>query len=145
VVVPGAAHGYGGMQGTACLDSMITQFYRQASVAGLDTSCASRVRAPAFVLDIPEPITLAPAALRRFAGVYAGPQPEMEMRVEALDGVLRMRMGDNFTMVASPRSETVFNWEGFPPEFSFTFSPDGRTLTMREPGEPQPLVLTRRP
>ena len=146
VIVPAAAHGYGGMQGTACVDSMIVQFYRQASVRGLDTSCVSRVRPPPFVLDIPEPITLPREALRRLAGVYVNAaRPEREMRVEALDGVLRMRMGDDFTMIASPRTRTVFNWEGFPPEFSFTFSDDGRTLTMREPGEPEPLVLTRRP
>jgi pimeloyl-ACP methyl ester carboxylesterase len=146
VVVPAAAHGYDGMEGSDCVDSLVFQFYRQASVAGLDTACVARVRPPPFVIDIPEPIVVDPAVLRRLAGVYtAAGGPGMEMTVEALDGVLRMRGGDDFTMIASPRSETVFNWEGFPPEFSFTFSADGRTLTMREPGEPQPLVFTRRP
>lgn len=146
VIVPGGGHGFGGMRGTECVDSMVVRFLRQTSLAGLDTACLRNVRPPAFVLEIPEPITLSPAALRRLAGVYtSAARSGREMRVEALDGVLRMRMGENFTMVASPLSPTVFSWEGYPPEFSFTFSDDGRTLTMREPGEPEPLVMTRRP
>jgi hypothetical protein len=47
-------------------------------------------------------------------------------------------------MIASPLSATEFNWEGHPREFSFTFSDDGRTLTMRQPGTP-PIILTRKP
>lgn len=145
VVVPGAGHGYGGMQGSECMDAMITRFLHQASVAGLDTTCVARMRPPPFVIDVPEPVAVDAAVLRRLAGVYAAPQAGRELRVEALEGVLRMQMGPEFTMIASPRSETVFNWEGYPPEFSFTFSADGRTLTVREPGEPEPLVLTRTP
>jgi hypothetical protein len=89
-------------------------------------------------------VAVAQPVLERLAGVYTSEQPSVEVRVEALDGVLRMRIGDDFNMIASPRSATEFGWEGFPPEFSFGFSADGRTLTMREPGD-QPLVLTRRP
>jgi pimeloyl-ACP methyl ester carboxylesterase len=144
-VVPGGGHGFNGMRNTECIDSIQTRFVRQASVQGLDAaSCVASVRPPPFVLDVPEAISLDQAVLERLAGVYTSAQPALEMRVEALQGVLRMRMGDNFNMIASPRSPTEFGWEGFPPAFSFTFSPDGRTLTMREPAE-QPLVLTRRP
>jgi pimeloyl-ACP methyl ester carboxylesterase len=146
VIVPHAGHGYGGLRGTACVDSMVIRFYQQASVRGLDPSaCLAGIRPPPFVIDLPEAVALDPAVLRRLAGVYASTQPALEMRVEALDGVLRMRIGDDFSMIASPLSPTRFSWEGYPPEFSFTFSEGGRTLTMREPGESAPLVFTRRP
>ena len=144
VIVPGGGHGFGGMRGTQCVDSLVIRFLRQTSVRGLDPACVRNVRPPPFVLDLPEPVALDRASLQRLAGVYASTEPAREMRVEALDGVLRMRMGEDFEMIASPLSPTRFNWEGFPPEFSFTFSDDGRTLTMREPAE-EPLVLTRRP
>jgi pimeloyl-ACP methyl ester carboxylesterase len=145
IIVPHAGHGYGGLRGTECVDSMVIRFFHQASVRGLDPApCLRGIRPPPFVLDLPEPVSLDQAVLQRLAGVYVSANPAREMRVEALDGVLRMRMGENFTMLASPLSPTVFNWEGYPPEFSFTFSDDGRTLTMREPAE-EPLVLTRRP
>jgi hypothetical protein len=69
------------------------------------------------------------------------------VRIEALDGVLRAHVqgfGDELTVVASPLSPTEFRWEGFPPDFAFRFSDDGRTLTM--PGNDQPTItLTRRP
>jgi len=143
-VVPHAAHGYGGMQGTACIDSLTMRFYRQASVRGLDPApCLAGVRPPPFVTQVPEPITLDRPALERLAGVYTSAQPQLEMRVDALDGALRVRLGD-FTAITSPRTPTEFGVEGMPPEFSITFSDDARTVTMREPGEP-PLVLARRP
>jgi pimeloyl-ACP methyl ester carboxylesterase len=145
VVVPHAGHGYGGLQGLECVDSLVNEFYRQGSARGLDPSpCLRRLRPPPFVTEMPEPIALEPAALRRLAGVYASTQPAAEMRVEALDGVLRFSVGQEFIVIASPLSATEFNWEGMPREFSFTFSDDGRTLTMREPGSP-PIILTRKP
>lgn len=144
MVVPRAGHGYGGMQNTQCIDDLTMQFVRQGSVQGLDPApCLAGVRPPPFVIDIPEPVAVEQPALERLAGVYTSAQPPLEMRVEALEGVLRMRMG-NGTLIATPRSATEFGWEGFPPGFSFTFSDDGRTLTMREPGDP-PVVLTRTP
>lgn len=144
LVVPRGAHGYGGMQGTDCIDEITHRFVRQASVQGLDpAACLAGVRPPPFVIDIPEPVALEQSVLDRLAGVYTSAQPPLEMRVEALEGALRMSIGDA-NLIATPRSATVFGWEGFPPEFSFTFSEDGRTLTMREPGDP-PLVMTRRP
>ncbi|HEX6371543.1 MAG TPA: alpha/beta fold hydrolase [Longimicrobium sp.] len=145
VVVPHAGHGYGGLQGTACLDSMVIRFYQQASVRGLDPSaCLAGIRPPPFVIDVREPITLDRAAVERFAGTYASTEPALEVRFEALDGVLRARVDAfDLTVVASPLSATEFHWEGFPPDFVFRFSEDGRTLTM--PGRDQPtMTLTRR-
>ncbi|HEX5872898.1 MAG TPA: alpha/beta fold hydrolase [Longimicrobium sp.] len=145
VIVPHAGHGYGGLQGTACLDSMVIRFYQQASVRGLDPSaCLAGIRPPPFVTDVPETITLDRAAVERFAGTYASTEPPLEVRFEALDGVLRARVDAfDLTVVASPLSATEFRWEGFPPSYVFRFSEDGRTLTM--PGRNQPtMTLTRR-
>jgi pimeloyl-ACP methyl ester carboxylesterase len=48
VVVPGGAHGYGGMENAACLDGLLNDFVRAASVAALDTSCVHTVRRRPF-------------------------------------------------------------------------------------------------
>jgi pimeloyl-ACP methyl ester carboxylesterase len=143
IVVPSAAHSYGGMSGGECVDSLIVRFIRQASVAGLDPSCVRRMRRPPFVIDMPNPITLDRAAVERFAGTYAS--PELEVRFTALDGVLRARVeSEDLTVIASPLSPTEFQGEGFGPELVFRFSPDGRTVTM--PGLDDELVtLTRKP
>lgn len=143
VVIPHAAHNYGGLQGAECVDALLVRFIRQASVAGLDPSCVRQVRRPPFVLDEPEPIALDRAAVQRFAGTYAS--PELEVRFEALDGVLRARVESaDRTVFASPVSPTEFHWEGFPAQFVFRFSEDGRTVTM--PGlDDEPVTLTRRP
>ncbi|HEY0017744.1 MAG TPA: alpha/beta hydrolase [Longimicrobium sp.] len=143
VVVPHAGHAYGGMEGAACVDSIVVRFYRQGSVRGLDPSCVSNVRRPPFLIEQPEPITLDRAAVARFTGAFAtaGPPP-MDVRVEALDGVLRATFGDGPTVIALPISATTFRWEGYPPGFLFEFSEDGRTLTVRIPGQ-EPATLTR--
>ncbi|WP_420129518.1 alpha/beta hydrolase [Longimicrobium sp.] len=145
VVVPSAAHSYFGLVGGECVDALLVRFIRQGSVAGLDTSCVGQMRRRPFVTEEREPITLNRAAVQRFAGGYASADPAMEVRFEALDGVLRARIdSEHMTVIASPISPTEFQWEGFPSEFVFRFSEDGRTLTM--PSRTQPSVtLTRKP
>lgn len=145
VVVPFAAHSYFGLEGAECVDALLVRFIRQGSVQGLDTSCVRQMRRRPFVIDVPEPITLDRAAVERFAGSYASADPVMEVRFEALDGVLRARIdSEDMTVIASPLSPTEFHWEGFPPGFVFRFSEDGRTLTM--PNRDQSSVtLTRTP
>ena len=145
VVSPHGAHGFGGLEGEECIVDLIRQFYRQASVRGLDPSCTRNMRRPPFVIALREPIALDRAAVERFAGTYASADAALEMRFEALDGVLRAREeAQDFTVIATPLSPTEFHWEGFPESFVFRFSEDGRTVTM--PGRGQPTVtLTRRP
>lgn len=145
VVVPSGAHGYDGLEGDECVTNLILQFYRDASVRGLDPSCLRTMRRPPFVTHVRETITLDRSAVERFAGTYASTDPELAVRIEALDGALRGRLeAQDFTVVASPLSPTEFRWEGFPPRFVFRFSEDGGTLTM--PGRDRPTVtLTRRP
>jgi pimeloyl-ACP methyl ester carboxylesterase len=145
VVVPYAGHGYGGLQNLECVDALVNQFYREGSVRGLDPApCLRSLRPPPFVTDLPEAVGVDAAVLRRLAGGYASIQPALELRVDALDGALRLHSGNEFSTIAVPLSATEFNWEGFPRGFSFTFSDDGRTVTMRQSGDP-PIVFTRRP
>lgn len=141
IVIPGAAHGYGGMEGIECVDSIAVRFVRQGSHEGLDTSCLGRIRRPPFVLDVPEPIALDAAALQRFAGSYAS--PEMEMQVEVRGPALFARAA-NFETVALPISPTRFAPEGMPPGFQLEFAPDASSVTLHVPGRPD-LVMPRRP
>lgn len=144
IIVPGGAHGWGGMQGPDCVQPAIIQFVREASVAGLDTSCVRQLRRPPFVIDIPEAVALDPAVLARLAGTYgvAGERP-MQVVVESMEGALRVRGDQGWTAMALPLSPTRFLWDGAPGTFGFDFSEDGATLTVRANGPP--IVLTRRP
>lgn len=143
VIVPHAGHGYEGMPGSACVDSMMIRFLAQASVQGLDPApCVARVRRAPFVIEMPEAVAIDAAALQRLAGTYTSEQPAYSVQFEAVDGALRAR-GRNLNVIASPLSPTRFYWEGLPPGFEFEFSADGRTVTFRTPGEQ--FVLTRQP
>lgn len=146
LVVPQAGHGYRGMVGSACVDSLVIEFLRQGAARGLDTSCVRNVRRHPFVVEAPaESITLDHAAVARFAGTYAGTagQRPMQMRIESLDGVLRGTVGGD-RVIATPLSATTFRWEGFAPGYLLEFSEDGSTLNLRTPGDP-PVALTRTP
>lgn len=58
VVVSHASHSFALMRG--CVDVIIAEFYRSASVAGIDVSCAGRVSAPAFPPFLPSPASRTP-------------------------------------------------------------------------------------
>lgn len=144
VVIPGGAHGSGGMPGSECVDSMIVQFTRQGSVRGLPVDdCLGRIHSPPFTLDIPEPITLAPAALQRLAGNFANADSTFVVRVDPIENALHVH-GEDFDFVAEPMSATLFHWEGLPPGYEIEFSADGSSATLRGPGE-EPTHITRRP
>ncbi|HEY0017747.1 MAG TPA: alpha/beta hydrolase [Longimicrobium sp.] len=146
VVVPSAGHTYQGMPGAACVDSLVIRFYRQASVRGLDASCVRDVRRPPFVITVAEPIALDQAALQRFAGSYAaaGPPP-VQLRAEALDGVLRITFDGGFTVIASPIAPTVFRLEGLPPRFVLRFAEDGRSVLIPTGEGDETATLARTP
>ncbi|HEX6910617.1 MAG TPA: alpha/beta hydrolase, partial [Longimicrobium sp.] len=142
VVVPGGAHGVGGMRGAACVDSLAQAFVRQASGAGLDVqSCVGRIRPPPFVIDIPEAVAVDQAVIDRLAGAYASTTPPLAVRVEPLDGHIRIH-GEDIDEIGTPLSATRFrlgNGAGVEAEFSA----DGSTMTVRTPGNT--FVLTRQP
>jgi pimeloyl-ACP methyl ester carboxylesterase len=144
VVIPGGAHGYGGMPGVECVDSLMVRFVVQRSARGLDTSCVQRVRRPPFLTEVPRTITLAPAALQRLAGTYASAQPAIEARVEAAGEALLIRFSDGGGLAALPVTPTEFAGENTPPGWRLVFGDDAGTLTLRRPGQAD-LVLTRKP
>jgi pimeloyl-ACP methyl ester carboxylesterase len=49
--VPAGAHGFGGLRGLDCLDTIRRDFVQRGSVKGLDTSCVRKIARPGF--DIP--------------------------------------------------------------------------------------------
>lgn len=48
VVVPSGAHGFAGLENSACIDGVMNAFVRAGSVAALDTSCVRTVRRRPF-------------------------------------------------------------------------------------------------
>lgn len=145
VVVPGGAHGFGGMRGAGCVDSLVVRFLRQGHARGLDPEpCIRGIRPPPFLTDEPEPVSLDAQGLARLAGVYASAQPPLQVRIDALDGALRVVLSSGPTLLAAPLSHTEFRVEGLAPGHVMAFSADAGTLTVRLPDEPD-LVLTRKP
>lgn len=51
LVVPGGGHGYFGMPGAQCVDSLVVRFLTQGSARGLDTRCIQRIRRPPFFIE----------------------------------------------------------------------------------------------
>lgn len=50
VVVPHGAHGFGGLEGTDCVERLMTEFVEHAAPKSLDTSCVKNIRRRGFVL-----------------------------------------------------------------------------------------------
>lgn len=73
VVVPHGAHGFGGLENASCIDRLMNDFVRAASVAALDTACVRTVRRRPFRTAPIETRVAAvdSAALERLAGEYA--------------------------------------------------------------------------
>jgi pimeloyl-ACP methyl ester carboxylesterase len=143
VVVPHAGHGYGGMPGAQCVDSLVARFIQAASARGLDAdACLRRIRRPPFVIDVPEAVDVDAAVLQRLAGTYVSAEPARVFQVEALRGALRIR-AETTTLFAVPLSPTRFRLEGGGAGIELEFSADASTLTVRGRGET--FVLTREP
>ncbi len=144
VVVPGAGHGFGGMQGAECVESLMVRFAVQRSARGLDTACVQRMRRPPFLTEMPRTITLEPAALRRLAGTYASAQPPVQAQVEVAGEGLIVRLSQGGPLAVMPITPTRFVWESSPAGWEMVFGDDAGTLTLRRPGQPD-VVLARRP
>jgi pimeloyl-ACP methyl ester carboxylesterase len=55
VVVPHGGHGFGGLDGTQCLDDLVVKFVNAGTTSGLDTSCVRNIKRKGFVLKLPSP------------------------------------------------------------------------------------------
>jgi pimeloyl-ACP methyl ester carboxylesterase len=89
VVIPSAGHSADGLVGTQpCYDDLLMQFIRTADAKGLDAACISAIHRGPFPLSFPEGkvVAMKPAALKRFAGQYAG---SFKAEVFVRDGRLR--------------------------------------------------------
>jgi pimeloyl-ACP methyl ester carboxylesterase len=53
VVVPSGGHGLDGLEGLSCIDRLQREVIERGSVAGLDTSCVSKIRRPGFPTALP--------------------------------------------------------------------------------------------
>ena len=50
IVVPGGGHGFGGLEGLECLDSLTARFIEAGTAKGLDSSCVKSIRRKGFQL-----------------------------------------------------------------------------------------------
>lgn len=50
LIVPSGGHGFGGLDGLGCLDTLVEKFIESGSAKGLDTSCVKMIRRKGFVL-----------------------------------------------------------------------------------------------
>lgn len=50
IVVPSGGHGFGGLSGLECLESISTKFVETANTNGIDTSCVKSIKRPGFQL-----------------------------------------------------------------------------------------------
>lgn len=115
IVIPHAAHGYHGMPGADCIDPLVVAFILAGDARGLDTSCVTRVRRPAWVVDEPRPVEVDSASLARLAGVFVSAQPPLEMEIAQRRGGLRVTFsGGDPPMLLIPLSDTRFAVEGAP-------------------------------
>ncbi len=111
VVVPSGAHGFGGLENSSCIDRLMNQFVRAASVAALDTACVRTVRRRPFRTAPVETrvARVEPAALARLAGEYG--EGGSTATVTLVGGSLRMVAPQgSWTLV--PLSPTRFRIAG---------------------------------
>lgn len=50
VVIPHGAHGFGGLEGTDCIERLNTEFVARGTTKGLDTSCVKNIKRRGFAL-----------------------------------------------------------------------------------------------
>lgn len=55
VIVPHGGHGFGGLDGIGCVQSLIDDFVERGTTGGLDTSCVKNIRRKGFVLELAGP------------------------------------------------------------------------------------------
>ena len=108
VVIPAGGHDYQGLQGAEqCQAALIQRFVEQGSAAGLDTSCASRLRRPPFPTSPlqTKPLSLTLQDMAPFVGRYAA-QGAPPLEIQIADGKLRARVQGQGDLVLVPVSPT---------------------------------------
>jgi pimeloyl-ACP methyl ester carboxylesterase len=72
-VISGGGHGYDGLVGVECVDSMIVHFIEQPTAAP-DSACVAAIHRPPFPTSLPwtRVITVDTSALKGYVGKYAG-------------------------------------------------------------------------
>jgi pimeloyl-ACP methyl ester carboxylesterase len=111
VVVPSGGHGFGGLQNADCVDRLMNEFVREASVAALDTACVRTIRRRPF-RTAPVETEVArvdSAALVALAGEYAS--EGFTGRVTVRRGGLEME-SSNGKWVLVPLSPTRYRVAG---------------------------------
>lgn len=142
VVTPDAGHGSYGIEGALeCADGLMIRFIETGTVRGLDTSCLSRLKRPAFALRRDSEVTLPADQLARLTGTYRDRERGIEIRVEARGNLLRVLQEEQSTLTLRAISPTRFRIEGMPPGSYVNFQvTDGRVTSCTFPwAEDRPL------
>jgi pimeloyl-ACP methyl ester carboxylesterase len=142
VVTPDAGHGSYGIEGALeCVDGLMIRFIEAGRVQGLDTSCLSGLRRPAFALRRDPEVTLAADQLARLTGTYKDRERGIEVRVEARGNLLRVLQEEQPSLTLRAISPTRFRIEGMPPGSYVNFQvTDGRVTSFTLPwSEDRPL------
>jgi hypothetical protein len=148
VTIADGGHDIVGMQGEACLSSLIAAFIEAGTAEGLDTSCVARLRRPDF--ELPE-VTVAKADLERLPGSYTNVEMGYTVKVDLLDSRVRLSItqGPPFPpALLAPTSAARFRWEGdgLAPGLVITFQVAGgkaASLTILQPNKPEGVVMQR--
>lgn len=95
-VISGGGHGYDGLVGVACVDSMIVRFIEQPNAAP-DSACVAAIHRPPFPTSLPwtKVITADTSTLKRYVGTYAGGRT----RLDHDQLVLRLDDGSDMRLV----------------------------------------------
>ncbi|HZS58868.1 MAG TPA: alpha/beta fold hydrolase [Gemmatimonadaceae bacterium] len=130
LVVQSGGHGYDGLAGVACVDSLWVRFILKPDPDALDAHCVASIRRPAFPIALPwdHPIALDTSALRRFAGRFRGATTRLE------HGTLRVHLDGGASSILVPVAPAEF-WLLDDIDETVRFTGDGET--------PAALVLER--
>ena len=146
LIITDAAHSTDGMQGTDCLDGVMTTFIESGTTRGLDTSCVANIRRPDFVLSFGDPeVQVARADLDKLAGTYADAKTGTVAQVDVVANRLRVTF-DGTPALLIATSPTRFRIEGFTPDRTVTFQAGGggiTSMTLAASGAPD-VVLQRK-
>jgi pimeloyl-ACP methyl ester carboxylesterase len=148
LIVPHGAHGQEGLEGAACLDTLVTAFLEGGTAAGLDVSCLAKIRRGPFPLTSPvrKTIAMTESEMARFAGRYAGEGTAMEALVEVAGGKLRIRVLGEENLLLVPVSPDTFQVVGELGFFVRFESPEGASVRLRiQPPGSEELVFVARP